>query len=91
MLIGHCYGTDKFNSKTRMPEARVVLKEYTHACPVGKLMPSMIRFRNALLNPLKQLQIIRGQGGVKSHARQFILKTLSYSESCEGDSELCTI
>lgn len=61
MLIGHCCGTDRFNSKTRMPEARVVLKEeYTHACPVGELMPSMIRFQNALLIPLKQLQIIGG-------------------------------
>lgn len=58
-----------------MPEARVVLKEeYTHACPVGKLVPSMMRFQDALLTPFKQLQIIRGMC-VKSHARQFILKT----------------
>jgi len=51
MLIGHCCGTDRFNSKTRMPEAKLVLKEeYTHACPVGKLMPVMMRFQDAILN-----------------------------------------
>lgn len=67
MLIGHCCGTDRFNSKTRMPEARVVLKEeYIHTCPVGKFRPSMIRLQDALLLPPKQLQIIGGVGALQA-------------------------
>lgn len=60
-LAHWCWEADRFNSKSRMPEARIVLKEeHTHACPVGILMPSTIRFQDALLIPLKQLQIIGG-------------------------------
>lgn len=36
-------------------------EEHAHTCPVGKLMPSTIRFQDALLTPLKQLQIIGGR------------------------------
>lgn len=83
-------GTDRFHSKWGMPEARVVLKEeFTHACPLGKLMPSTIRLQDALLTPLKQLQIIE-QRELKIHASTFILSTAGYSKSPE-DSELCTI
>lgn len=77
MLIGHCCETDRFNSKTRMPEARVVLKEeYIHTYPVGKFRPSMIRLQDALLLPPKQLQIIGGWGHYK-------LCKADYSENCK--------
>lgn len=64
-----------------MPEARVVLKEeYTHACPVVKLMPSMIRLQDALLTPLKQLQI----SGVGVCARMHYKPGQAvYPENCE--------
>lgn len=67
MIIGYCSGTDRFNNKTRKPEAKIVVKgEYIHTCPVGKHMRSIIRLQDALLTPLKQLQVIWGGGMLKA-------------------------